>query len=350
MDPIKDFLEGKVSTDLKETKRMARKEARYMLRNGTLYRCGFSLPLLKCIFKEDGEYVSREVHEGVCGNHSGARSLPVKVVCQGYYWPMMDRDAKEFVKGQTKYAVVAVDYFTKWAEAEALSTITEARVTSFIWTNVVCRFGIPNAIVTDNGKQFDNAKFKDFGRKLGIAHLCSSPSHPKANGQVETINKIIKRGLKLRLDARKGRWAEELPEVLWSYQTMPRESTGETPFVMAFSSEAVVLVEIGMPTERVEYYERVRNEEELLLYLDLIDEKREAAQLRLAEYQNQMARHYNSRVRSRSFQIGYLVLRKVQKHVEVLEPSWEGPFEVKGIVRPGTYMLADLEGKLLSHP
>ncbi|XP_022159344.1 uncharacterized protein K02A2.6-like [Momordica charantia] len=148
-------------------------------------------------------------------------------------------------KGQAKYTIVVVDYFTKRAEAEALSTITKARITAFIWTSIVYRFGIPNTIVTDNGKQFDNVKFKDFCSKLGISHLCSSPAHPKANGQVEAINKIIKWGLKLRLDARKRRWVEELPEVLWSYRTTPRESTGETPFAMAFGSEAVVPVETG---------------------------------------------------------------------------------------------------------
>ncbi|XP_022156791.1 uncharacterized protein LOC111023625 [Momordica charantia] len=195
MEPIKDFLGGKVPADPRETKKMTRKAARYLLRDGTLYRRGFSLPLLKFIFEEDGHYVLREVHERVCGNHLGARSLSAKVIRQGYYWPTMDQDAKEFVK--VKYAVVAVDYFTKWAEAEALSTITEARVTNFIWTNVLCRFGIPNAIVTDNGRQFDNAKFKDFCRKLGISHLFSSPAQPKANGQVEAVNKIIKRGIKL---------------------------------------------------------------------------------------------------------------------------------------------------------
>ncbi|KAI5339207.1 hypothetical protein L3X38_018479 [Prunus dulcis] len=62
-------------------------------------------------------------------------------------------------KGKVKYAVVAVDYFTKWAEAKALATITAARIESFVWQSIVCRFGIPNSIVTDNGRQFDNAKF-----------------------------------------------------------------------------------------------------------------------------------------------------------------------------------------------
>ncbi|XP_022143565.1 uncharacterized protein LOC111013434 [Momordica charantia] len=224
MEPIKDFLGGKVPADPRETKKMTRKAARYLLRDGTLYRRGFCLPLLKCISKEDGYYVLREVHEGVCGNHSRARSLSAKVPAEllipiSAPWPFAQWGVNligpfPLGKGQAKYAVVAVDYFTKWAEAEALSTITEARVTNFIWTNVVCCFGIPNAIVTDNGRHFDNAKFKDFCLKLGISHLCSSPAHPKANGQVKEINKIIKHGLKLRLDARKGRWAEELPEVL----------------------------------------------------------------------------------------------------------------------------------------
>ncbi|XP_022155184.1 uncharacterized protein LOC111022318 [Momordica charantia] len=214
MDPIVEFIKGNPPQDSKEQKKMARKVVRFILRDGALYRRGFSLPLLKCVTPEEGIYILREIHEGVCGNHSGARSLSAKVVRQWFYWPTIKQDAKQFVKtcdncqgfaniihqlpelltpisapwpfvqwgvdiidpfplgkGQTKFAVVAVDYFTKWAEAEALTHITEPRVTSFIWTNIVCRFGIPNAIVTDNGKQFDNAKFKDFCRKLGISHL-----------------------------------------------------------------------------------------------------------------------------------------------------------------------------------
>ena len=74
------------------------------------------------------------------------------------------------------------------------------------------------------------------------------------------------------------------------------------------------------------------------------------AQLRLTEYQGRMARHYNARVRPRAFQVGHLVLKRVQKHVGALDPTWEGPFEVKGIVRPGTYILADLKGDVLAHP
>ncbi|KAM2646439.1 hypothetical protein EV1_019851 [Malus domestica] len=54
-------------------------------------------------------------------------------------------------KGKVRNAIVAVDYFTKWAEVEPLSTITEVKIEDFVWKNILCRFGIPNSIVIDNG-------------------------------------------------------------------------------------------------------------------------------------------------------------------------------------------------------
>ncbi|CAL9006367.1 unnamed protein product [Prunus brigantina] len=107
-------------------------------------------------------------------------------------------------KGQTKFAIVAVDYFTKWAEAKPLATITEARVQSFVWKNIICRFGIPRILITDNGRQFDNTRFREFCSNFSITLRFSSPAHPRANGQVEAVNKIIKRTLKKKLGDKKG--------------------------------------------------------------------------------------------------------------------------------------------------
>ena len=64
--------------------------------------------------------------------------------------------------GQAKHAVVAIDYFTRWVEAKALTRITEEKTTNFVKENIVCRFGTPMAIITDLGKQFDNANFREF--------------------------------------------------------------------------------------------------------------------------------------------------------------------------------------------
>ena len=81
-------------------------------------------------------------------------------------------------KGQLKFLLVAIDYFTKLVEAEALATITKAKIRNFVWKNVICRFGIPMMIISDNGRQFDNQGFKDFCLNLGIKNQFASPGHP----------------------------------------------------------------------------------------------------------------------------------------------------------------------------
>ena len=64
-----------------------------------------------------------------------------------------------------------------------MATITEHKIRNFVWHAIICRFGIPRALVSDNGKQFDNAKFRDFFIELGIKNYYSSPAHPQSNGQ-----------------------------------------------------------------------------------------------------------------------------------------------------------------------
>ena len=95
-------------------------------------------------------------------------------------------------KGGARYVVVAVDYFTKWAEAEPLATITTQKIINFVVRNIKCRFGLPRTLVTDNGTQFESREFKDFCQKYRIEKLTAAVAHPQANGQVEAVNKIIK--------------------------------------------------------------------------------------------------------------------------------------------------------------
>ena len=128
---------------------------------------------------------------------------------------------------------------------EALNRITKKKTTDFVWRKLVYRYGIPYALIADNGRQFDNYNFRDFCQNLGIELKYCSPAHPQSNGQVEAANKIIKRLLKTRLGAKKGVWVDELPGVLWAYMTTHKTTTGETPFALAFGHEAIVPVEIG---------------------------------------------------------------------------------------------------------
>ena len=99
MDPIWDYLvEGTLPSDLNEASKLRARSARFTIHQGTLYKRGFSTPILKCLGNEDANYILREVHEGVCGNHIRARTLAGKTLRQGYYWPTMLKDATELVR------------------------------------------------------------------------------------------------------------------------------------------------------------------------------------------------------------------------------------------------------------
>ena len=122
----------------------------------------------------------------------------------------------------------------------------------FVWRNIVTRFGIPYAFISDNGLQFNNKAFRRCCSELGIRNNYSTPTYPQGNGQAEATNKVILDGLKKRLDEVKGKWVDELPHVLWSYRTTSRRSTGETPFSMTYGVEEVIPVEMEFPTMRTD--------------------------------------------------------------------------------------------------
>ena len=163
----------------------------------------------------------------------------------------------------------------------------------------------------DKGRQFDNTLFRDFCAHFGIQNHYSSPAHPQANGQVEVANLSLLKIIKTQLEGAMGVWPDELPNVLWVYRTTVRTPTGETPFKLAYGSEAVIPAEVHMANHRVMTYQDKDNEEQLRLNLNLIDEVRTDAEHRTARYKNLMARQYDAIVKPRHFNIGDLVLKKV---------------------------------------
>ena len=156
-------------------------------------------------------------------------------------------------------------------------------------------------LVLDNGKQFDNSTFRDFCLELGIKNHYSSPAHPQAIGQVEVTNWSLLKIIKTWLEGAKGIWPEELLSVLWAYRTTTRTPTGEKPFRLAYRSNAVIPVKVGLTSYQVDNYDESKNDEALRLQLDLIDEVRATAEQRLARYQNLMVKNYNSKFRHRDF-------------------------------------------------
>ncbi|RDX85067.1 Tf2-11, partial [Mucuna pruriens] len=211
---------------------------------------------------------------------------------------------------------MAIDYFTKWVEAEPVVAISSDRIKRFFWKKIICQFGLPAEIVSDNGTQFTSRATVEFCEGLKIKQLFTSVEHPQANGQAKAANKVILRGLRKCLEEAKGRWAKELPQVLWSYHTTPHSTTKETPFCLMFGIEAVMPVEIGEPSPRTTLFEPGRNEEELRANLDMLQETQEIAHVKEYAVKAPAAKKYNRTIVPLTFRPQDLVLRKITQKAD----------------------------------
>ena len=210
--------------------------------------------------------------------------------------------------GTRRFVLIAIDYFTKWVEAEALANIRDVDVKKFVWKNIITIFGVSNTLISDNRLRFDSRAFRDFCHDLSITNRYSTSAYPQSNGQAKAINKTILNGLKKRLDGAKGNWAKELPNVLWAYQTTPCRSTGETPFSLTYDVEAVIPAEVNICSAQIDGFNPAQNKLMMVEHLDLLEEYRETVVIRLAEYRQKFAWRYNRDVKTREFGARDLVL------------------------------------------
>ena len=148
---------------------------------------------------------------------------------------------------------------------------------------------------------------------------------------------------------------EELPLVLWAYRTTPRRSTEETPFSMFYGAEAVIPIETGFSTLRIQSFNSSNDDKLLERSLDLIEERRESAIIQLAYYQYKLKQGYDAKVKLRPLEPGDLVLRKfwgMAKNLAwgKLGPNWEGPYRITSVAGIGAYFLEDLDERVIPRP
>ena len=196
MDPIILFLRKDIlPEDKSKADKVWRKVPRFWLsEDQKLYKRSFSRPYLLCIHLEASELLLEKLHEGICGSHTGGKSLSHRAITQGYWWPNMQKEAQEYVKkcdqyqriapnihqpggilntlssswpfaqwsldavgpfpkavGNKRYLLVGTDYFTKWVETEPLANIRDVDAKKFVWKNTITQFEVPYTLISDNG-------------------------------------------------------------------------------------------------------------------------------------------------------------------------------------------------------
>ncbi|PKA54790.1 hypothetical protein AXF42_Ash000625 [Apostasia shenzhenica] len=274
MDEISRFLrEGELPSDKHQARKLPGKAARYVLLQGQLFRRCYSWPLAKCVREEDTKTILERIHSDECGTHAAGQNLALQILRQGYYWPSLHKDAKDFSKRcpqcqiysnipkqpasqlqplasswpfsiwgldflgpfpksgrNLRHALIATDCFYKWVEAKAMTQPTSSGVKSFIWTQLICRFEIPLSLVCDNETAFTGHPVRDLCSENDITLHFASVRHPQSNGQAEATNKNFLKALKRRLEGARSSWADELSAVIWGLNCTPTAAMGQTPY------------------------------------------------------------------------------------------------------------------------
>ncbi|XP_048138574.1 uncharacterized protein K02A2.6-like [Rhodamnia argentea] len=337
------FPKGSESVDRKYLMKLSSK---FFLNGNALYKRSFDSVLLRCVDAKEANRLMSEIHEGECGPHMNGYLLSKKImrvysdkiiappnelhrISEAWPFSMWGIDVIGPINPQTsnghRFILVAIDYFSKWIEANSYANVTPRTVAKFVGRDIIARYGTPEAIITDNGTNLNNKLVDEVFEEFQISHLNSSPYHPQMNGASEAANKNIKKILSKTSENYRD-WHERLPYALMAYRTSIRTSTGATPFSLMYGAEAILPVEVEIPSLRV-----------------------------LSQaYQKQVAKSFNCKVRPRLFEIDDLVLKKRLLFVPHLEgkftPNYEGPYVVKKVLPGSALILAEMDGQVWPSP
>jgi len=142
------------------------------------------------------------------------------------------------------YILLVVDYVSKWVEAKATTTNDAQVIVDFVRSHIFCRFGVPRAIVSDQGTHFCNRSMGVLLQKYGVVHKLSTPYDPQTNGQVEISNREIKRILEKIVQPNRKDWSNRLEDALWAHMTAYKAPIGMSPYRVVYGKPCHLPVEI----------------------------------------------------------------------------------------------------------
>ncbi|XP_016177970.1 uncharacterized protein LOC107620303 [Arachis ipaensis] len=304
--PIVEYLDaGFLPSEKIEAERLKKRSKRYFLQKGRCNQLGQKVCTIPKACKLDtcAKRAEEQPQNTIPIPYMGGR------FCGTNQPPSMEK----------KWILVATESFTKWVEAVVVREANAEAVVRFIKENIICRFGLPSVLVSDNGTHFVNQRVWGVLEQYQIKHHKSSPYYPQGNGQAEATDKsLLKILTKMVTDAHKD-WSEYLPLALWAYRTTRQGTTGVTPFSLVYGVEVVLPTEIEVPTTRMLLDEARDREAEL----QELEEKREVVGSKMEEYHRRLALAYDKHVQPRVFLEGDLVLKSVDVVMRKMSlPKW----------------------------
>ena len=240
-----------------------------------------------------------------------------------------------------RYILVLVDHFSKYINIYPMKDQTAQTVTKFIFEDYIAEHGIPEAIHTDQGRQFEARLMQDLCERLNIRKSRSTPYHPQGAGLVERVNRVIKEQLARYIADKRGDWDAHIPQVQLAYNSSTHSTTGLTPYMVMHGREARVPANITCPIPQ-------HGSQSPLEYVaDLHKRLKDAynyVQEKSGLAQQLQKRAYDKKERSVEYLPGDLVWLHDPVHARhKLEPNWTGPYSILASLHDGlNYQIEDI--------
>ncbi|MCO5552610.1 hypothetical protein L7F22_006124 [Adiantum nelumboides] len=345
LTPVVNYiLEGEFPKEFTtgQRRKLIKQASTFLWLEGALYQKGKDLVCRRVPSTNEIPKILKGLHEKDCGGHFSHELTLKKVLLAGYVWPSMHADVQHWcrschncqVNGNKRllygprqaviangpfekwgidamgplprtangklYILVAINYMTRWVEAQSVAKVNEKTVSKFVYTHICCRFGTPLEIVSDNGPGFRRGLLTEVCEVLKISHRHSTPYYPQSNGLVEKANGIIAGIIRKMVESR-------------------QEQSNDKAWI------------------------------DRLLNLVELEWKREAAYHCYEKKALQLKDKLNEGIKDKQIKEKSLVLRynnALDNRFDAkFERKWEGPFIVKKAFTGGYYQLMDLNGK-----